>query len=350
MTEARTLRIEDLSGRVDVYEGETVRFTLDTSDLTYRLETGTWSEDLDYWFNGAGYKDNVKFEVGDRVGLWHSSVFRSAIKYDIEGSPSSIFSLKEIDENGQAVWEYSFVDDGASEGAEVVEVLGFNFRSHEGHSGYSPDGWGFGNFDLVINDPIALDPEPEPEPTPDVVNHITNNTYNQNIDITTGDIVIENAFFLLDRLPVDIDDLIQGSRKKADFVGGTRKDDVIGFGKGRDRLMGDEGADQFVMFAKDRCNKKGADNIIDFSTAEGDQLIVSKNALKGLNKKAKLGIAESKKELKAMKVESVDLIYFEPKGHFYYDQNDDSKGFGEGGLFAVLKGAPVLDAESIGIM
>ena len=328
MSEVKTLRIEDLSERVDIYEGETVRFTVNAANYSYRER---YDDDI--------YSDSIRFKVGDQVAMWYGSSSRSISKYDIEGAPDTVFSFIEIDQNGQAVWQYSFIDDGVSEGAELIEFFGFS-----GTDGEYVEG--FGRFDLVLNDPVV----PEPEPTPDVVNNITNNIYNQTTNITNGDIIITNAYFSLDRIPVEIEDVIQGSRKKADFVGGTRKDDVIGFGKGRDRLMGDEGADQFVMFEKDRFSKKGADNIIDFSIAEGDQLIVSKSALKGLSKKAELGIAETKKEFKAMKLEPIDLIYYESKGRVYYDQNDDKKGFGKGGLFAILKGEPELDADSFGIM
>ena len=105
-----------------------------------------------------------------------------------------------------------------------------------------------------------------------------------------------------------------------------------------------------MIFEKDRFSKRGADTILDFTPNDGDQLIVSKEALKGLDRSAELGIAESKKEFKAMKLDPVELIYFAPKGQVYFDQNEDGKGFGNGGLFAILKGAPELGADSFGLM
>ena len=51
-----------------------------------------------------------------------------------------------------------------------------------------------------------------------------------------------------------------------------------------------------------------------------------------------------------MKLDPVELIYYAPKGQVYYDQNEDDKGFGKGGLFAILKGSPELGADSFGLM
>ena len=43
-----------------------------------------------------------------------------------------------------------------------------------------------------------------------------------------------------------------------------------------------------------------------------------------------------------------DLIYFEAKGYLFFDQNEKGKRFGDGGLFAVIKNKPELDAANIG--
>ena len=50
--------------------------------------------------------------------------------------------------------------------------------------------------------------------------------------------------------------------------------------------------------------------------------------------------------------QSSSIIYFEPLGELYFDQNGGKPGLGdpkESGLFAVLKGAPELRAASIGL-
>ena len=182
--------------------------------------------------------------------------------------------------------------------------------------------------------PVAPSPTPTPEPTP--------------IPTPSPDETFE--VFPISRISVESKDAISGSTRRGDLVAGTRQDDIIGFGQGKDRLIGDDGADQFVIFEKDRFSKRGADKILDFTPNDGDQLIVSKQALKGLDRDAELGIAESKKEFNAMKLDPVELIYYAPKGQVYFDQNEDGKGFGKGGLFAILEGAPELSTDSFGLL
>ena len=47
----------------------------------------------------------------------------------------------------------------------------------------------------------------------------------------------------------------------------------------------------------------------------------------------------------------MDLVYFEPKGFLYYNQNDEGKGFGKkGGLFAILQGTPEMTEDNIGLL
>jgi hypothetical protein len=89
---------------------------------------------------------------------------------------------------------------------------------------------------------------------------------------------------------------------------------------------------------------------MDFDPLE-DRLLVSGKALKGLGKSPEFGTADSKKELKTLQKEDMELVYFEPKGHLYYNQNDEGKGFGKKrGLFAILEGSPEMTEDSIGLM
>lgn len=43
-----------------------------------------------------------------------------------------------------------------------------------------------------------------------------------------------------------------------------------------------------------------------------------------------------------------DLIYFEAKGYLFFDQNEKGKGFGDGGLFAIINNKLELEAANIG--
>lgn len=197
--------------------------------------------------------------------------------------------------------------------------------------------------------------------------HVTNNYSNDNLTsidssiITTGDnsvttnVAVEAmvdvySTFTINKYPVNLKDMLTGSKENKDVVAGSRKDDIIGFGTGAQRLMGDSGEDQFVFNKKDRFGKKGADRIIDFNPEE-DRLLVSKKALKGLDKKPEFATASNSKELNSLKKEDMELVYFEPKGQLYYNQNEGGKGFGaKGGLFAILNGSPEITVESIGLL
>jgi hypothetical protein len=42
-----------------------------------------------------------------------------------------------------------------------------------------------------------------------------------------------------------------------------------------------------------------------------------------------------------------DFLYDEKKGGLYFNENGADKGFGDGGIIAILKGVPELTAENI---
>ena len=179
-------------------------------------------------------------------------------------------------------------------------------------------------------------------------NSSTNYTDNS-ISATDNSTNVYNTFSL-ERIPVDLSEIIKSSSKGAELVEGSKKDDVIGFGKGRHRLFGDRGEDIFVFNKKDKFGPKGADRIIDFDPAK-DQLLVGKKALKGIGNKPEFAAASNRKEMKALQREDMELVYFEPKGQLYYNQNDEGRGFGKkGGLFAILQGAPEMTQDSIGLV
>ena len=137
--------------------------------------------------------------------------------------------------------------------------------------------------------------------------------------------------------------------KGADTITGSTTSDVLGAGAGADYLSGGSGADQFVFNSKDKFGAKGAGRITDFNPSDGDQLVVSSTALPGL-KSATFAIATTPAQLLSLQSSSSNLIYYQPTGELFYDQNCTKKGFGKGGLFSVLEGAPTLTASNLGIL
>jgi len=57
--------------------------------------------------------------------------------------------------------------------------------------------------------------------------------------------------------------------------------------------------------------------------------------------------AKGKKELNALARKDCDFLYDQKKGGLYFNENGADKGFGEGGIVAILKGAPDLTASNL---
>jgi hypothetical protein len=148
---------------------------------------------------------------------------------------------------------------------------------------------------------------------------------------------------------INLSALIYSPGAKNDRITGSSSIDVLGFGKGVDALTGGDGSDRFIFNTRDSFGKKGADHITDFNSAEGDQLLISSTALPDL-KDPTFSSASSKKELKGLQISSHSLIYYQPTGELFYDQNGAQKGLGKGGLFAVLDGAPAFSSENLGLL
>lgn len=151
-------------------------------------------------------------------------------------------------------------------------------------------------------------------------------------------------------IEIDLSALISETKGKGDAIIGTESQDLIGASKGALRLTGGEGADKFVFSERDSFGTKGADTITDFNAEGGDKIIVSPDALPGLIENPVFESVRSKKALKSAQKSGSDLIYYKPLGQLFFDQNGSRKGFGKGGLFAVIAGAPTLSADDLGVL
>ena len=59
---------------------------------------------------------------------------------------------------------------------------------------------------------------------------------------------------------------------------------------------------------------------------------------------------KSNKKVKKGSKRDVDFVYDEKKGLLYFNEDGIQKGWGDGGLFAKLQGAPELGAEDFTIV
>ena len=57
--------------------------------------------------------------------------------------------------------------------------------------------------------------------------------------------------------------------------------------------------------------------------------------------------AKNRKMLKMLSKKDMDFLYDQKKGGLYFNENGSKKGFGDGGLIAILKGGPDLTSKNV---
>ena len=120
--------------------------------------------------------------------------------------------------------------------------------------------------------------------------------------------------------------------------------------KGNGALRGKRNTtDEFIFSRSNQFGTKKADRITGFSIQDGDTIQLDAQAFPGLKKK-RFKVVNSLQNFNRQLQEPNSIIYFEPLGELYFNQNGGKPGLGdpkESGLFAVLKGAPELRPDSI---
>lgn len=146
----------------------------------------------------------------------------------------------------------------------------------------------------------------------------------------------------------DIDHVIIGTKKK-DKIIGTSEGEVLAGMKGKDLLKGGKGADGFLFNQTASFGSKYRDLIQDFNSEEGDSILVDQDFF-DTGKKIKLKPCKNKWKFRKAKKSINDFVYDERTGLLYFNENGKQEGWGDGGLFAKLLGAPALGAEDFTIV
>ena len=187
--------------------------------------------------------------------------------------------------------------------------------------------------------------------TTSTVSNNTNNNTTTNIsnsgsgNITIGDIgvvnnttTIDNSF-TIQTVKIDLSFAITGDSKKSEKVEGTDGDDLIADGRGRDKLIGGDGSDQFYFSGDEPFKKKTVDKVIDFDASEGDAILIDEDVLvnPAVNDQiienladtsaAEIPVAENNSQLEQLSDEGHQFIYNEPKGELLIDSNGEKNGF-----------------------
>ena len=97
--------------------------------------------------------------------------------------------------------------------------------------------------------------------------------------------------------------------------------------------------------APTKFNKKSADKITNFNPST-DTLEIDTDSF-GIDSSATFAAARNKRKLKKLAKKDFDFLYDQKKGGLYFNENGSDKGFGDGGIIAILKGAPDLTARNL---
>ncbi|MEH2466942.1 MAG: hypothetical protein V7K23_25295 [Nostoc sp.] len=153
------------------------------------------------------------------------------------------------------------------------------------------------------------------------------------------------------------DDLLRGGSGNDTLVGGSGNDTVVGDAgndtivgsAGYDILTGSAGADSFVYNTDATFNSYavGVDTITDFNHSQGDKIVLDKTTFNAITSTAGTGFSNASdfKITSSGAASTAKIIYDAVSGQLFYNQNGSVAGFGSGGLFATLTGAPTLTAN-----
>ena len=67
----------------------------------------------------------------------------------------------------------------------------------------------------------------------------------------------------------------------------------------------------------------------------------------GIDSSATFAAGKNKREVKKLAKQDFDFLYDEKKGGLYFNENGADKGFGDGGIIAILKGTPDLTSSNL---
>ena len=100
------------------------------------------------------------------------------------------------------------------------------------------------------------------------------------------------------------------------------------------------------IIAPAKFNKKSADKITNFNPST-DTLEIDTDSF-GLDSSATFAAGKNMKAVKKkLANQGFDFLYDEKKGGLYFNENGTDKGFGDGGIIAILKGAPDLTSGNL---
>ena len=92
-------------------------------------------------------------------------------------------------------------------------------------------------------------------------------------------------------------------------------------------------------------NKESADKITNFNPST-DTLEIDTDSF-SIDSPATFAAGKNKRKINKLAKKDFDFLYDQKKGGLYFNENGADKGFGDGGIIAILKGAPDLSEKNI---
>jgi len=126
---------------------------------------------------------------------------------------------------------------------------------------------------------------------------------------------------------------------QADVVTGSIENEIIFGGGGSDKLTGGQGADVFLFETPYDFGSKNLDILTDFNPMEGDKLLLSESVF-GNIETISLRYASGSKGVKRAASSTKPFVYDNKNGILYFNENGKKAGWGAGGEFLRLLGAP----------
>ena len=103
--------------------------------------------------------------------------------------------------------------------------------------------------------------------------------------------------------------------------------------------------DTSTLTAPAKFKNKHADKITNFNPST-DTLEIDTDSF-GIDSSATFAAGKNKKGVKKLAKQDFDFLFDQKKGGLYFNENGADKGFGDGGIIAILKGAPDLTSDNL---
>ena len=135
-------------------------------------------------------------------------------------------------------------------------------------------------------------------------------------------------------------DSVAGTESEVDTANPSNLDSVTGIGSEVSGAM-----NEIHIKVPKKYKNKYANKIRNFNPS-ADTLEIDGNNFK-IDDSPTFTSGKNKKTIKKLAKKDFDFLYDEKKGGLYFNENGSDKGFGEGGIIAILKGAPELTSGNI---